>query len=420
MMRPERQAAGPRGARAGWAIQSLLVLLTVIGSLVVATFMVRSREVPETLPTPATVPLVEVLDVRLGRVQLFIDTLGELRPRREGTLTAEVPGTVDSVSDAFVDGGAVAEGEVLLQIDDARLRVAILSADAMVAQAAARLSQEVAQSERSIAEWTQSGRSGDPPPLVAREPALAEARARVASAEATLEDAKLDLERTKVKAPFSGFVRDARAAIGEFVQPGQVLATLYQAEPMEVSFALTDRELARMDLDALMSSGTRPESAPVVEFDASFAGRRSTFRGRIARVESEVDPVSRMVRLSAVVDRAAESSSPGDAARLPLLAGVFVDARIGGRVLEQAVTLPRSALFRPDVVLIVSKEGRLERREVAVALTTRESVVIEEGLGDGERVIVSPLDVAIDGMFVRVSGATGAEAHTEATSVSDQ
>lgn len=379
--------------------QLVLVLLVVAGSLGVAYALISAREDPEASPPAVQVPLVEVVTVELEPVALFVDAYGELRPRREGSLTAEVGGTITAATDSFVDGGAVADGELLLEIDAGPYDVALLAAEAQVAQAAAALSREEAEAERSIAEWRRAGRDEDPPPLVAREPALAEARARVASAEAALEEAVLDVERTQVRAPFAGFLRDARVSVGEFVQPGQVLGTLFQADPMEVSLALTDRELARLDVDALLENGG--ESVPAVRFETSFGGRTSTFRGRIARVESEVDAVSRMVRLTAVVEGTTETDEHAGPP-IPLLAGVFVEARIEGRRIESAAELPRSALFRPGVVLVVSGEGRLERREVDVALSTRDTAVIASGLGAGERVIVSPLEVAVEGMFVRV------------------
>ena len=391
-----------------WILQAILVVGVVAGSVALAGVMIKSREVPEADPRPASVPLVRTHTVTLGPKALFVETLGELRPRREGSLTAEVPGPVTTVSDAFVDGGAVRANEILLQLDVATLQVAVLTAEAQVAQAQAVLSQELAQSERAIAEWRRAAGSAGgrtepggapeaaPPPLVAREPSLAEARAVLASAEAAVTEARLNLERATLRAPFDGFLRDARVSVGEYVQPGQVLATLYQADPMEVRFALSDRELARLDVDALLAAADQPEQAPGVEFDVSFAGRGSRFRGRIARVESEVDPVSRMVRVSAVVTR---QGGTGDG--LPLLAGTFVDLRVEGRAIPAAAELPRPALFRPDVVLVVSKEGRLERRSVKVALSTDKTVIVESGLGAGERVIVSPLDVAVEGMFVR-------------------
>ena len=381
--------------------QFVLVLLVVALSLGAAYALISAREEPDVSPPAAEIPLVEVATVELNPIELYVDTFGELRPRREGSLTAEVGGTITKATDSFVDGGAVKEGEPLLSIDAGPYDVALLAAKAQVAQAAAALSREEAEAERSIAEWRRAGRDEDPPPLVAREPALAEARARAASAAAALEEAKLDVERTQVRAPFAGFLRDARVSVGEFVQPGQVLGTLYQADPMEVSFALTDRELARLDLDALL--GDVAANAPAVRFQTSFGGRSATFRGRVARVESEVDAVSRMVRLTAVVEGALENGESVGGA-LPLLSGVFVDARIQGRRIDAAAELPRSALFRPDMVLVVTGEGRLERRDVEVALSTRDTAVISSGLDRGEQVIISPLQVAIDGMFVRVQG----------------
>jgi multidrug efflux pump subunit AcrA (membrane-fusion protein) len=95
--------------------------------------------------------------------------------------------------------------------------------------------------------------------------------------------------------------------------------------------------------------------------------------------------------------------------------GLFVEAEIQGRRVERAVVLPRAALRRQEAspgaaaadghfVLVVDHESRLEFRSVEVLRTEREQVVIGEGLQAGERVCVSPLRAAVEGMTVRVAG----------------
>lgn len=391
----------PRRSGRAW-VQLLLVVAILVASVAAAKVMIGMREEPEAKPRPVVAPLVELIDVILGPVELEVATLGELRPRREGALTPEIGGRVKRLAPTFVQGGFVSEGDALVELDAEPLRVGVLAAEAQVAQAEARASRLEAEAERSVAEWRRAGRTGDPPPLVAKTPDLAEARALVASAEASLQEAQLDLDRATVRAPFTGRVRSVRVTEGAYVQRGQELGELYQTEPMELRMNLTERELGQLDAEQVFGPS---KTGPRVDLTIRMAGRSEVRTARVVRVGGEVDPVSRMVELVAELDAAGEGS-----AGLPLLAGDFARARVQGRRVERAARLPRIALYEPGLCLVVGKEGTLERRRVNVALQTKTEVIVDEGLAEGDRVVVSPLDVAVDGMLVRVVVAEAAEA----------
>jgi multidrug efflux pump subunit AcrA (membrane-fusion protein) len=95
--------------------------------------------------------------------------------------------------------------------------------------------------------------------------------------------------------------------------------------------------------------------------------------------------------------------------RPPLAVGLFVEAEIAGRVVEDAFVLPRSVLHRArdgdsDEVLVVDAESRLRFRRVDVLRTEHERVIVGAGLEPGERICISPLRAVTNGMRVRVVG----------------
>jgi RND family efflux transporter MFP subunit len=270
-----------------------------------------------------------------------------------------------------------------------------VSARAQVAQSASRLKVEEEEAASARQEWAALG-DGDPAPLVAREPQLAEARAALEAAKSALERAQRDLARTTIRAPFAGRVREKRVDLGQVVAPGNSLATLYAVDVAEVRLPVPDQELAFLDLPLGYRGGT---AGPLVTIKATFAGQPLEWQGRIVRTEGEIDPSSRMVHLVAEVKdpygRATRKSST------PLAVGMFVHAEIRGRQLEDVFTLPRSALRGQGQVLVVDDDDRLRYRQVHVVRSDRDQVVIDKGLAARERVCVSPLDVAVDGMRVR-------------------
>jgi multidrug efflux pump subunit AcrA (membrane-fusion protein) len=139
---------------------------------------------------------------------------------------------------------------------------------------------------------------------------------------------------------------------------------------------------------------------PDVTLHGELAGERRTWQGYVVRIEGEIDPHTRMLWLVARVDDpyARQSSD-----RVPLPMGLFVDAEIAGRQVENAVVLPRAALRDSAHVLVLDAESRLHFREVHVLRATQDEVVIGAGLASGERVCTSPLETVVEGMRVRVA-----------------
>jgi hypothetical protein len=89
------------------------------------------------------------------------------------------------------------------------------------------------------------------------------------------------------------------------------------------------------------------------------------------------------------------------ATRPPLAMGLFVTVEIEGRRLPKAAVIPRPALHENDVVWVVDEENRLRFRKVDVARVQGNEVVVEAGLKDGERVVITPLKAVTHGMAVR-------------------
>jgi RND family efflux transporter MFP subunit len=335
---------------------------------------------------------------------LKVYTQGTVKARTETKLVAEVAGAIVGVSRSFASGGFFEQGDVLLEIDASDYRVAVATAQGSVAQAKVRLETEEAQAEVAREEWAQLGTGGDSP-LATRELQLQEAQAALAAAEAMLDKARRDLARTKIRAPFAGRIRAKLADLGEYVAPGVPVADVYSVDFAEVRLPVPDADLAFLDLPVDYRGAAAQEPGPDVALYAEFAGERHSWKGRIVRVEGEIDAVSRMVHVVAQV-RDPYGKHDGDD-RLPLAVGMFVEAEIMGSLVADAVIVPRAAL-RGQKVLIVDEEDRLRFRDVDVLRVDRGFAVIVGGLDANDRVCVSTLEAVSDGMKVRPLGADGA------------
>lgn len=383
-----------RGARI------LLPLAVLVGAMAIAAVMVAARPQVETPPPEVSEPLVRVLEIAPRDLSLTVRAHGTVVPRTESALIPEVAGRVLWISPAFAAGGFFRAGEPLVRLDptdyDLRVERAEAALDAARSQAAL-----AARNLRRSQELAGEGLL----PKTSREDAEHQAAATAAAlrdAAAALDQARRDLERTTLVAPYDGRVREERVDVGQFVERGTTLATLYATDFAEVRLPLPDSDLAFLDL-ALEHRGDAPESGPPVRLRARFAGREHTWEGRIVRTEGEIDPKTRMVHAVARIDDPYGRGAEGE--RPPLAVGMFVQAEIAGRTLPGAVVLPRAALRGRAEVLVVDAENRLRIRPVAVLRSADDEVVISAGLAPGERVALSPLEVVVDGMRVRVAPA---------------
>jgi len=240
---------------------------------------------------------------------------------------------------------------------------------------------------------------------------LDEARAAHANAEASVGEARvavrraeLDLERTRIRAPFDGRVREKHVDLGQFVNRGSPLARLYSVDVAEVRLPVRDADLAHLDVPAGFNGG---DAGPPVTLTAVVAGEPRTWQGRIVRSEGARDPRTRMLNLVAAVDdpyvrhRAGAGDASAASARAPLPIGMFVEATIEGRRVPGVFEVPRTALRRDDRVFVVDESGTLRLRPVEILRADRERVWLRAGLEPGELVVVSPLDLATEGMAVR-------------------
>lgn len=384
------------------------LIVIVIGALG-AGAMFLSREEPETRIPEPPLPLVRVMPVALENLQLTVKSQGTVKPRTETTLVTEVAGRVLEVHPSFVAGGFFEEGDLLLAVDPHDYRQALIQARSAVAQTELRLAQEQAEAEIARGEWEDLG-GGEASPLTLRIPQVAEAEAALASARAAVVRAERNLERTRIRAPYAGRIREKNVDRGQYVTPGTPLAHIYSVDFAEVRLPLPDADLAFVDLPLVFRGTESRKPGPAVVLRAEFAGRSFEWQGRLVRTEGEIDSRSRMVHAVAQVkDPYGRGEDPE---RPPLAVGMYVEAEIAGRTVEGVAVIPRTALRNDSQVLIVDENDRLQFRDVVVLRINDDQAVVSSGLSDGERVCLSNLSAVTNGMRVRIFGEDAEQGRT--------
>lgn len=371
------------------------VCILILGLVGMRTLSLSKKEVKKAKPTVQP-PMVRTTTIETGDQPVHIRGQGTVRPVQEVALIPQVSGEVVYISPALTDGGRFQQDDTLLRIDprDYELATTLAEANVKDAQSALKLMQQEAAAAQE--EWKHHGVSGGetdlpPPPLVAKEPQLAAAEARLSAARAELAKADLALERTTLRAPFTGRVAHENVDIGQYVAPGASLATLYATAAAEIAIPLEDDKLHWFHVPGFTSAGGTGSPATV---HARIAGEAVTWPGRVVRSQGRLDERTRMMKVVVEVKRPYSR-------RPPLVPGLFVTVDIAGRTLSDAVVIPRSALHEGDTVWIVDDEARLRFRKVDVAIIQGAEAVVRSGLATGEELVLTPLKTVTDGMMVR-------------------
>ena len=394
MIIPECDSSKPLPSLARLVIFGLCILIVGAGVFAAVRFIQTRPKPPQRQPAPIS-PLVETMAVQTGPETVVIQVLGTVVPSRQTHVRAEVAGVVRDVAAGFMPGATVTAGAPLLNLEaeDFRLDVAARQADLDSAKAALDLElgyQKVARHEWELLQ--KDGQAVEDAALALRRPQLAQAQAKVRQAETALNQARLDLSRTTVKAPFTALVLEKEVEKGSRVSVTDTLATLVDVREYWVEATIPVDRLPWVTLPAKDRSG----SLVRVRSQASGAERE----GRILRLRGDLEEQGRLARIIVSLPRPLETEPA------PILLGEYVRLDIEGRRLDGVTSLPRAALRENDTVW-VARNATLDIRPVSVVWRDTRTVLVKEGLAPGELVVTSELATPIQDMPLTLAQDSG-------------
>lgn len=381
-------------------IRFLLPLLILLGAIAIGAGLIASgpqadRQRPQVPP-----PTVEVMTLTPEDYQVRIATRGTVSPRTASTLVAETSGRIIKVSEHFHNGGFFEKGDLLLQIDDRDYHNAVTIARAELTLKQLALAEEQARSQQAQRDWTQLQLNREPTPLVLRVPQLENARAALAAAQARLHQAELNLERTRILAPYAGRILNKEVDLGQSVSTNTPLARIYASDALEVRLPLSDEQLRYLTLpEEFRDRPAVPASrqAPVT-FSTRIGNETFHWSGRLVRTEGSIDINSRQLYVIARIDNPYQQMEN----RPQLKIGQFVEARISGSQLQEVYSIPRQAIHGERTVHIITPDNRLERRELEILWRDTDFLVAAGPLHPGEQIALTRLPFAADGILVRI------------------
>jgi RND family efflux transporter MFP subunit len=345
-------------------------------------------------------PTVAVAPVLRGDVSQVLKVAAEFRPYQEIDVHAKVAGYVKTIA---VDvGDRVRPGQLLAVLEIPELQDEIQQDEASVKRANEEINRAQADLERAesahdvshLASERLAAVSRARPKLIAQqdldeaagrdrqaEAQVSTAKAALASAREQLEIAKASQAKTKtlfayarITAPFEGVITHRYADTGAMIQAGTSSQT--QAMPL---VRLSQNSVLRLIIPVPESAVSRIHVKAAVDVRVQSLDR--TFPGVVARFAERLDADTRTMRVEVDV------ANP----RLELVPGMYAQASISLDRAKDALTVPVQAIDRVGErarVLVVSRDGRIEAREVRLGLESADRVAVSEGVGAGELVVV--------------------------------
>lgn len=351
----------------------LLLLAAVVLALAVPKVLPLLRSTAETgaeaaPPPDAEEPTLTVTAVRVvpQRLSERLTTTGTVRANEHVELVSEVAGKVAKLH--FEEGRRVEEGELLVKIDDSELMAQRQRAQSRVTLAETR----EARQRRLLEEGILSQEEYD----------LQSGELEVLRADLRLIEARL--EKTEIRAPFTGVVGLRRVSAGSYLSPQTPIATLQDTEAVKVDFTLPEKHAGEVAVGDVINFRTK--------------GSERTYRGTVYAIEPAVDADTRSLELRAL------SPNP----RGELLPGAFADVELEVRVVEDALAVPTIAVI-PELggkKVFVYESGKAEARPVQTGLRTESLVEVTAGLAPGEVVITSGVQQLRPGLEVEVETST--------------
>jgi len=327
---------------------------------------------------------VDVAKLEAKQMQYSVSAPGTIEAFQQVQITARVSGAVDRVS--FQEGQQVKAGDTLAVIESERYQIALEQAKSTVSKATAAEKAAEAALERRLGAQKESPGLVPGEEIEQKQTAVDSAKADLLAAKQAQRVAELNLRDSQVRAPIAGVVQTRTVQQGQYLQPGAVLATILQKEPMLLRFQVSEQDAPRLKADMpvnlMLKESTR------------------TFTGKITLVSDAADPTTRMVPVTAQVDSTDH--------QYWLRPGAFCQVTVPIGTARPGIVVPALAVQpteKGNTVYVVDDKNIAHAKVVQLGMHTAEGgVELTRGVNEGDMLVVRGIDPLTDGAPVKVQG----------------
>ncbi|MFT3694404.1 MAG: efflux RND transporter periplasmic adaptor subunit [Kofleriaceae bacterium] len=326
---------------------------------------------------------VEVAPLEVRKMQYAVNAPGTIDAFQQVQITARVAGAVDKVG--FVEGQLVKEGDVMVSIESERYSIAVNQAKSTLAKSIATEKSSEAALERRLSAQKESPGLVPGEEIEQKQTAVDTAKADVDAAKQALSVANLNLRDSQVRAPIAGTVQTRTVQQGQYLQPGAVLATILQRDPLLLRFQVTEQDAPRLK--------------PGMDVQIKLRESAHEFGAKITLVNGAADPATRLVGVTGQVDTTEH--------QYWLRPGAFCQVTVPVGDARQGIVVPGLAVQpteKGNVVYTIDDKNIAHAKVVETGMHTPEGgVEITRGVQAGELLVVRGIEPLSDGAPVKIS-----------------
>ncbi len=375
-----------RGQR--WLLGTVLVVV-----LLLLWFFVW-RSPAEKLPPPpnpwmSPVPVRTVTAVRED-LKVHIKAIGTVTPLNTVTVRSRVDGPLTQVS--FQEGQRVEAGALLAEIDPAPFRVRLAQVEGTLQETRAQL--RTAEEDLVMYKRLFEQRSIPKQQLDKQEALVEQFKGTLKNHQAQVDDAKLQLSYTRIEAPIAGRLGLRRIDVGNMINASSTegLVSITQTQPIAVMFTIPENQLVAVR-QSYRTAAEGEQRLPVEAWDRNEQQQLAT--GELVTLDNQIDAATGTLRLKA------EFANEDDL----LFPNQFVNVRLHLQTLSNALTIPVDAVqFGSQGTYVYTiEDDRAKIRLIKPGPTEGARVAIEDGLEEGEVVVLEGIDRLNEGRAVKIT-----------------
>jgi len=414
-------------------LRFLRVVIVILIAIALAKFLISLKKEPEKKEIIKTPPSVKVMVAKPVSKIMVVEAYGTVKPGKLVKIAAEVSGKIEYIHPSFIEGGEIKKNQILITIDrqtyklnretglvrvkqantdikkfkqdienlknDIKLGLANLKLvekefkrvkSLSVNQFASKNSLDRAEQQYLQAKIQFQNLNNQ---LSLTDTLMEQKNSALAMAQVDFQKADLAFKKTTILSDFNGFVLNKFAETGEYINPGQVLGSIYQKDNLDVDVRIPLEKLRW--IESFFENGKTPEArVTMANLDKM---KPFVWKAKVARIKASIDETTRTLPMTLEIFKSKEKIKN----IFQLKPGTFVKCSIQGKTYENIFVLPRYLLKRGDIFYKVDA-GHLIMKKVRVLRKFEDEVYIDQGLKAGDQIIISPLPGALDGMKLTI------------------
>jgi len=360
---------------------ALPILIIAAGFLIMLGLMSLRTDPPKKRPE-VTTKIVETEIVSLHPVASKVTAYGRVVSSQPIEMIAEVTGTIQKGDIPFKASQKFSKGDLILKIDDRQINMSINSAKSDLLTALATVLPEIKIDFPDQYEVWQNyfnncefDKEIAPLPKAANEKIkLYLSRFNVYKLFYNVRDLEIRHEKHFFYAPFDGSIVSIALNAGSTARTGSLLSNIINLEKLEVSIPVESRNVGWID-----------NNQPVVLTSSELAGE---WTGHISRIGSDIDKLTQTIEVVIALDDSQSSH---------LFNGIFLNANIPGKKIENSFAIPPKAVYEDSYVYLIIN-GKIEQRNITLARRETDQAIISDGLKNGDTVVVEIMQGVSPGM----------------------